>query len=200
MSQDAFKKFAKQKKNSQIKEEFRQEKKNAKKERAAYFDKIKENAGKIIENMNDIVWAVNPINDTMEQILVRMQSFASSLLEKKNIMFQFNVDDLLASVKLSMEERKNFYLIFKEAIHNAFKYAGCKNVMACISYNHKNILMNIQDDGKGFNQDKLISSKTGIGLKNMKSRANLIGGSFSIHSETESGTIISIIIPLTSHK
>ena len=57
-----------------------------------YFDAIKENAGKIIENMNDIVWAVNPNNDTMEQLFIRMQSFASSLLEKKDIAFEFNTE------------------------------------------------------------------------------------------------------------
>jgi hypothetical protein len=56
----------------------------------------------------------------MEQLLVRMQSFASALLEKKNIELDFKACASLSSVKLTMEERKNFYLVFKEVIHNAF--------------------------------------------------------------------------------
>jgi hypothetical protein len=79
-----------------------------------YFDRIKENAGKIIENMNDIVWAVNPSNDTIELLFVRMQTFASSLLEKKEIQFKFIAEDALAAVKLTMEERKTFISFLKK--------------------------------------------------------------------------------------
>lgn len=155
-----------------------------------YFDKIKENAGKIIENMNDIVWAVNPNNDTIDQLFIRMQTFAASLLEKKDIQFKFSTDDALTSVKLSMEERKNFYLIFREAIHNAFKYAACKHVTANICSQHKNILMNIQDDGKGFDASQ---KYMGNGLNNMQKRAKEINGKLDIISCADKGTTVILI-------
>ncbi|HEX5150499.1 MAG TPA: two-component regulator propeller domain-containing protein [Parafilimonas sp.] len=161
-----------------------------------YFDRIKQNAGKIIENMNDIVWAVNPNNDTIEQLFIRMQTFAVSLLEKKDIEFKLSADDALRFVKLSMEERKNFYLIFKEAIHNAFKYSGCKNVTAHINCRHKNILMNIQDDGKGFDASQ---TYMGNGLNNMKKRAKEIGGQLDTISYADKGTTITLIFKPT-HK
>jgi signal transduction histidine kinase/ligand-binding sensor domain-containing protein len=154
-----------------------------------YFDRIKENAGKIIENMNDIVWAVNPNNDTIELLFIRMQSFASSLLEKKEIEFKFIADDALAAVKLTMEERKNFYLIFKEAIHNAFKYSGCKTVTAEISSILKNVSMNIRDDGQGFD---ITRSYLGNGLNNMQKRANEINGKLEILSSVNEGTIVTL--------
>jgi ligand-binding sensor domain-containing protein len=154
-----------------------------------YFDKIKENAGKIIDNMNDIVWAINPNNDAMEQILIRMQSFASSLVEKKNIALQFKACSALPLVKLTMAERKNFYLIFKESIHNAFKYALCRNVTVQINKQDKHICMMIKDDGKGFDAAK---KYTGNGLYNMKKRAQELNGKLDIVSECGKGTIISL--------
>jgi len=161
-----------------------------------YFDRIKENAGKIIESMNDIVWAVNPNNDTIEQLFIRMQTFASSLLEKKDIRFTFSTDDTLTTVKLSMEERKNFYLIFKEAIHNAFKYACCKTVTAQISSLHKNVLMRIHDDGKGFDTTR---NYMGNGLNNMGKRAKEINGRLEIISSVDEGTTITLLFTPT-HK
>jgi signal transduction histidine kinase len=154
-----------------------------------YFDRIKENAGKIIENMNDIVWAVNPNNDTIELLFIRMQTFASSLLEKKEIQFKFTADDALAAVKLTMEERKNFYLIFKEAIHNAFKYSGCETVTAQISSILKNVSMNIRDDGQGFDTTR---NYTGNGLNNMQKRAKEINGKLEIISSVNKGTTITL--------
>lgn len=154
-----------------------------------YFDKIKDNAGKIIENMNDIVWAINPNNDTMEQLLIRMQSFASSLLEKKNIALQFRTCIALPLVKLTMTERKDFYLIFKEAIHNTFKYAQCNNVCVQINKHDKTIYMTIKDDGKGFDATK---NFTGNGLCNIKKRAKELNGKLGITSECGKGTIVSL--------
>jgi signal transduction histidine kinase/ligand-binding sensor domain-containing protein len=161
-----------------------------------YFDAIKENSGKIIENMNDIVWAVNPNNDTIEQLLIRMQSFASSLLEKKNIALDFIAAQSLAAVKLTMEERKNFYLIFKEAVHNAFKYAECKQIITQIHQHDKIICMTIKDDGRGFDTS---IKYTGNGLKSILRRAKEIHGKLEVTSDFNEGTIVTLIFKPT-HK
>ena len=75
---------------------------------ADYLAQISDASGKVIENMGDIVWAVNPDNDSMEQILVRMREFAATLLEKKDIALNFKATDNFALVKLGMEARKKF--------------------------------------------------------------------------------------------
>ncbi|HRI20918.1 MAG TPA: triple tyrosine motif-containing protein [Panacibacter sp.] len=152
-----------------------------------YFDEIRDSAGKIIENMNDIVWAINPKNDSMTEIMMRMQNFASALLEQKNISLQFEAGSEINSLKLSMEERKNFYLIFKEAIHNAFKYAGCSKVKVNIKSADKNITMQIDDNGNGFD---VLKNYTGNGLYNMQKRAEEINGTLIINSSCGQNTSV----------
>ncbi len=159
-----------------------------------YFDQIKENSRTIIENMNDIVWAVNPKNDSMSEILSRMQSFASGLLEKKNITLEFVPDPGIESVRLGMEERKNFYLIFKETIHNAFKYAQCTKVRVQLYHDDKAITMKIEDDGKGFDTAK---KYMGNGLHNLQKRADEMQGKLQINSIQGKGTIILLCFKTT---
>ena len=156
-----------------------------------YLTQIAETAGKIIESMNDIVWTVNPGNDTLEQMLVRMQEFASGLLDKKNINLQFNTALSADTLKLGMEQRKNFYLIFKEAIHNAFKYAGCSKVTVWLQQDDKTISLKIEDDGKGFDATK---KYMGNGLYNLKKRAADIGGSLQITSSPGNGTTVLLVV------
>ena len=152
-----------------------------------YLAQISESARTIIENMNDIVWAINPDNDTVAQIVVRMQSFAADLLEKKNIALQFDAAPEIETLKLGMKERRNFYLIFKETIHNAVKYASCSRVKVKIEISGKMITLKIEDDGKGFDTAK---SYTGNGLHNLQKRAGEIQGDLQLISSPGNGTSV----------
>ncbi len=144
----------------------------------------------MIDTMNDIVWAVNPKNDYFEHILQRMQYFAGELLSGKNILLQFNVDENVKNIKLPMGERKHFYLIFKEAINNAYKYADCKTVNVCIAKKAQIIVMIITDDGVGFEIEKKVA--VGNGLKNMQARAKEIDAILTITSWLNKGTRIEL--------
>lgn len=154
-------------------------------ETANYLTQITETARQVIENMKDIVWAINPENDNMEQMMIRMQRFACGLLEKKNIMLHFDAMPETENMKLGMEERKNFYLIFKETIHNAFKYAECSNVTVQLKNNGNTITMKIEDNGKGFDTSK---KYMGNGLYNLQKRTTDINGMLEISSVIGSGT------------
>jgi ligand-binding sensor domain-containing protein/signal transduction histidine kinase len=154
---------------------------------SGYLTQITDNSRTIIENMNDIVWAINPDNDTVAQIVVRMQSFAAALLEKKNITLQFEAAPEIETLKLGMKERRNFYLIFKETIHNAVKYASCNWVKVKIEVSGKMITLKIEDDGKGFDTAK---SYTGNGLRNLQKRAGEIQGDLQLISSPDNGTSV----------
>ena len=147
----------------------------------------------MIDTMNDIVWAVNPKNDYFENILQRMQYFAGELLSGKNILLQFDVDKNLKALKLPMAKRKNFYLIFKEAINNIYKHAGCKTVNVSIAQQAKYIVMIITDDGAGF--DSANGVPVGNGLKNMQARAKEISARLSITSRLMKGMRIELSVP-----
>ena len=92
-----------------------------------------------------------------------------------------------------MTQRKNFYLIFKEAVHNAAKYSQCKNVWVSISSNNKNIIMDIQDDGIGFDTDTF---RNGNGLGNMTSRAHQMKGTLTINSSKGQGCHLHLQFPI----
>jgi signal transduction histidine kinase len=100
-----------------------------------------------------------------------------------------------------MTARKNFYLIFKEAVNNTLKYAGCNNLFVKIGYKNNVLELIIQDDGKGFDMDQLLDknkrSLSGNGIENMKRRAKEIKGSYDISSIPGKGTTIKLQFPLT---
>jgi ligand-binding sensor domain-containing protein len=133
------------------------------------LEKIGETSGEMIAEMGDIVWAINPRNDHMSTIIQRMESYAKPLLHAKNIAFQFNYDRSIPSLNLQMDKRKNFYLIFKEAVNNVLKYASCKTLNINIRAHNQHVELTIKDDGKGFDLSNIsaVTSKSlsGNGLK-----------------------------------
>jgi signal transduction histidine kinase len=85
-----------------------------------------------------------------------------------------------------MEKRKNFYLIYKEAINNAYKYSEGKNVNVSIAEKDHNLIMIITDNGKGF--DMASKSVNGNGLGNMRTRAEEMHAKLDITSWPGKGT------------
>ena len=165
------------------------------------LDRIGVTSTDMISEMNDIVWALNPQNDNMEKIVQRMESFAKPLLKTKNISCDFNYDPAVLHLNLSMEKRKNFYLIFKEAINNVLKYSNCKNLGISIQLVNQQIELLVKDDGHGFDKEQLKTiaarSMSGNGLNNMKRRAEEMDGSCDIQSEIGKGTTVHLRFPIT---
>ena len=155
--------------------------------------KIKENAQQVQDGLSDIIWSVKASMDSMENVFSRMHHVGSELLDSKSIKFHFDADLSIKSYTLTMTQRKNFYLIFKEAVHNAAKYSQCKNVWVSISSNNKNIIMDIQDDGIGFDTDTF---RNGNGLGNMTSRALQMKGTLTINSSKGQGCHLHLQFPI----
>jgi two-component system, NarL family, sensor histidine kinase UhpB len=159
-----------------------------------HLHKIALHSSQMMENMSDIVWSINPKNDTLEQVVLKMKEFAFEILEPKEITHTFQIDSDLTKLKLDVEKRKNLFLIFKEAINNAAKYSGGSNVSISLSVTQHKIQLSIIDNGKGFNEEVV---KRGNGLINMKERASSIGGQLSQKSQPGNGTEIHLDIPIT---
>jgi signal transduction histidine kinase/streptogramin lyase len=164
------------------------------------IDKISDIAGEMIVEMNDIVWAINPRNDSMSTILKRMESFARPLTASKEITFHFDADEDLQQINLGMTRRKNFYLIFREAVNNVLKYAGCRHLWVKISMQHHHLELTVRDDGKGFDLEKVqihaSQSLSGNGLRNMQMRANEMKGTLTINSLPGQGTTLHLRFPV----
>ena len=118
------------------------------------LQKISETSVEMISEMNDIVWTINPRHDSMDTILQRMESFARPLLASKGIQFHFEVDPGVQQLNLEMTKRKNFYLIYKEAVNNALKYAQCSNLWVKVGVRQHHLFLVTTDDGIGFDPEK----------------------------------------------
>ncbi len=156
------------------------------------LDKIGEYAQISQEAMGDIVWMIDSKNDRFENILVKMRTYAAETIGASSIKLQLNFDDHLKNIKIEMKQRKNLYLIFKEALNNIQKYADCKNVAIDLFEQNRIITLRIKDDGKGFNPE----NTKGNGLVNMKKRAEEINGTLDIESSPENGTSIKLVFAL----
>jgi signal transduction histidine kinase len=157
------------------------------------LSKIMDRSSAIMEKMDDIVWTINPRNDTMEQLLYRMKEFAAEMLEPLNIQYTFDEDGDLSSLQVDIRQRKDLYLLFKEAVNNAAKYSRCKHLLIQIRRTKDYLQMEIADDGIGFTEDGL---KSGNGLKNMRERAASMPASIRIDSVLGKGTSIDLQVPV----
>ena len=168
------------------------------------LEKISSTSSEMISELNDTVWAINPRNDNMEIILQRMESLAKPLLASQGIQFHFTHDKRLAAINLDMARRKNFYLVFKEAVNNVLKYAACKNLSISIEQKGSGILMKISDDGKGFDLSKTSEGYKssdvyggGNGLRNMQLRAKEMKGRLLIKTAPGQGSLVELLFPIT---
>lgn len=99
----------------------------------------------------------------------------------------------LESIKIPMEQRRDLYLIFKEAVNNVIKYSNSTKLNIEFSKSGHFLIMIIEDNGKGFDPNQ---HKKGNGLENMKKRANDHHGILEINSSIGSGTKIILKMPL----
>jgi signal transduction histidine kinase len=154
--------------------------------------KINGFATDIMASMNDIVWSINTKNDAFEHIISRMREHATQLLEVKGYQLHFNVDENILRFRLGMERRREFYLIYKEALNNIAKYAEGQHVWIGLLSSDQRITLSIRDDGKGFDANNM--KKTGNGLGNMQQRAAALNGKLKINSSENGGTEIILTI------
>ncbi len=153
------------------------------------FNTIVQKMSEVMNNMSEIIWNANPKNDKIEDVLYRIQEYASSILEPLGIVVKSNFDMLHSDLVFDIEQKRNFYLLFKEAINNIGKYAKAKHVSIKATSHNGAIAISIEDNGIGF--DPLLI-KRGNGLVNMQERAAFLNGELKI-ATGENGTTITLV-------
>lgn len=157
------------------------------------IDRITTYSSKAGERMNDLVWAIRPENDSLEHMINRMRAFAVNLTESKGVDLVFNIDPKVESLTLSMETRKNIYLVFKEAVNNAIKYSNGNELLVVIALQGNHFVQKIKDNGDGFDIEEVDAMRGGFGgngLKNMRFRAENLNAHLEINSWLGKGTEI----------
>ncbi len=156
------------------------------------LNSIAEISRESVGSMSDIVWAINPKRDSVLELVRRMRLHVEESFLEKGVRVRFNAPKEGTSIKLSMDVRRELYLIFKEAVSNAARHSDCKNVEVDFQLERSVIFLQIADDGNGFDA---LQKSDGNGLENMRSRAAKNGGNFEIESAAGRGTTLKIRFP-----
>ncbi|HEY6504810.1 MAG TPA: sensor histidine kinase [Chitinophagaceae bacterium] len=156
------------------------------------LERMSTNAKETMDKMGDIVWMIKPGESEAGSLKQRMERFIYEMCSSKNIEASVDLDEL-EKWKLTMEQRKNIYLIFKEAVNNAVKYSGTEKIEVKAGTHNKELTLLVKDQGKGFDPD---ATAGGNGLDNMKNRAQELNGRLKITSETGKGASIELAVPL----
>ncbi len=159
-----------------------------------YFQRIADQSAKMMESMDDMVWSINPENDSLQKMVTKMKEFSEEILEPKNIHYQFEGEETFNGTVLDVAKRKNIFLIFKETVNNAAKYSEGTNVAITITQKANELHLTVHDNGKGFDFMKV---KNGNGLGNLKERAREINATLELSSTVGQGTTMKMKLPLT---
>ena len=88
-----------------------------------FLTRISEEVNTTSQALDDIIWSVNVRNDSVDEIMLRMRRYAGELFDAGRLKYELRFDDGLSGIKLSMDQRRDLYLIFKEAVNNIYKHA-----------------------------------------------------------------------------
>ncbi len=149
-----------------------------------------QNAG---DSINDIIWSIHPQNDSIERIVLRMKELAAEMLEPNEIAYQIDFDNQLTQLDIPMQHRRHLFMLYKEALNNLIKYAGCKNAFLSMQVIDKSLVMKMEDDGIGFD---IANHKPGNGLINMQQRAAEMKAELIITASPGKGCSIVLRYPL----
>ncbi len=144
-----------------------------------------------VASMRDIVWAISPSRDSVLEMTRKMRQYAEETFVPNGVELDFNAPNDRVSTKLTMDVRRELFLIFKEAVNNAARHSDCTRIEIDFALRSKKIVLQIADNGRGFDPN---DEAEGNGLANMRSRTEKLGGRFEIESAPDRGTKIRVEI------
>lgn len=157
------------------------------------LEQISQNATEMMDSMSDIVWSINPKNDTLNSLLNRIKQHSNEVLSSLEIQMRYDIA-IQENQQLSMIARKNIFLICKEAINNIAKHSGAQQASLKLHQEGQTLLLEIMDDGNGM---EIKSGKGGNGMSSMISRAKEMGGTLIVEPNQPKGTRIILKLHIT---
>jgi signal transduction histidine kinase len=153
--------------------------------------KIAAQADDLVDKMNDIIWAMNEKNDTLDNLVFYTKAWVANYAEQHNLDATVNIPSTVPSTIIRGEKRQHIFLCIKEGVHNIIKHAGATRMWLNIEWTENKLHITIKDNGRGFDGKKAIS---GNGLANMQKRIQAINGLLKI--ESKEGTVLFLTIPV----
>ncbi len=163
-------------------------------EKSRYLNELSGAAERMVTSLDEIVWAVNPRNDTIASLASYFGSYAQRLLDLASVACGLDVAEDLPDHPLDPTFRQQIFFAFKEALTNVVRHARATQVWLRISVAGEQLVVEVADDGHGFEPGE---RQTGAdGVANMKERLKTLGGDCTISSDAEHGTTVRFQAPL----
>ena len=151
-----------------------------------------------IQAMDEIVWAINPKNDSLKEMADYLVYFTEDFLRPTGIAFNLEVPLKLPDISITSEVRHNLFMAVKEALNNIVKHADSGQIRLGMELSENKLSITIADNGKGFDLDR--ASTVGNGLGNMRKRLSAIRGELHVRSEPGGGTTVKLQVRLRPAK
>jgi signal transduction histidine kinase len=153
-----------------------------------HIQNIARTTREVIQAMDEIVWTINPKNDTLDNLANYIFQYAQDYFQNTGVRCRMDMPARLPDYPLPTEERHNLFMAVKEALNNVLKHAGATEVRIGLAVEDSRLSISIVDNGRGFATNQVNGG--GNGLSNMKQRLQRIGGTMVLESDPGRGTRI----------
>lgn len=154
-----------------------------------YLERIGETSRELIDMLGDIVWSVNPRYDTLQDVIRRLVHFGEEVCEARGITFETVIAPELQKLTLSLERRRDLYLVFKEAMTNAVRHSGADRLVFAVRSTPGGIAITLRDNGCSFVSS---AGAEGHGAHSIRERAARLGAELRYGSEPDQGTSVEL--------
>jgi signal transduction histidine kinase len=153
-----------------------------------HVGKIVASARRTVQALDEIVWAVNPENDTLDGLVEYLSHYSDEFFENTDVSCRLEIPVQLPPLNLSAEVRHDLFLIVKEAFNNILKHAKATEVQVQVNCAQSRIEIVVADNGCGFDSSQNQAGRTGNGLRNMQKRIESLGGTCEVTTAPGKGT------------
>lgn len=157
-----------------------------------YIDQISEKSHNMIIAMDDMLWSIDPQNDSMEKTLLRMLEYVDALINRHGANIDILVDEHVRSLQLDMKARHEMLLIFKEVLRNMVQDSGGNHILINIDLVKSKLSLKVQDNGLYSSEADLFSLQT---LDMMSKRTSTIHAELDIQADKNGASVI-LLVPV----
>ncbi len=158
-----------------------------------HLDELSSKARALGLALDEIVWAVNPREDTLASLLDYLASFATEFLDRAGITLRMNIATGMPDLPLDANVRHSVFLAVREAFNNIVKHSQAKSAWLNGSLSNGVLEISVEDDGKGVDDYAL---SRGHGLSNFQVRMEACGGESKVSPREGGGTVVCFHVPV----
>lgn len=163
---------------------------------ASHAQQISQTARETTRALDEIVWTVNPSNDTLEGLVNYICKYAQDYLGVAGIKYRLDVPSEVPPAAIAPDVRHNVFLASKEAITNVVRHAQGSSAWLRVRLGDKSFTIEVEDNGRGLAGMDPQRARTRHGLSNMRKRMEEVGGTFALETGAEGGALVRLTVPL----